>query len=67
MMRRKKKRPALAVRVSYEADRLSGQHLADAFERLAATVVRRLTPTAGPDRATPNVPAAGTAVSRGRS
>ena len=66
MMRRKTKRPALAARVSYEADRLSGQHLADAFERLAATVVRRLTPAAGPDRATPNVPAADTAVRRGR-
>ena len=64
MMRRRTKRPALAVRVSYEADRLSGQHLADAFERLAATVVRRLTPAAGPNRATPNVPAA--AVRRGR-
>ena len=67
MMRRRTKRPALAVRVSYEADRLSGQHLADAFERLAATVVRRLTPAAGPDRATPNAPAADAAVRRGRS
>ena len=65
MKRREAKRPALTVRVSYEASRLSGQHLADAFERLAPTIVRRLASVPGPDRA-PDAPTADTAVRRGR-
>ena len=65
-MRRDAKRPALTVRVSHEADRLSEQHLADAFERLAPTIVRRLAPVCAPDRATPQPPVADTAVRRGR-
>ena len=44
MRRCEAKRPVLAVRVSYEANRLGGQLLADAFERLAPTIVRRLAP-----------------------
>jgi hypothetical protein len=64
MRRREAKRPVLAVRVSYEAGRLGGQFLADAFERLAPTIVRRLAPV--PDRATSDAPVADTAVRRGR-
>ena len=66
MRRREAKRPALTVRVSYEASRLSGQLLADAFEWLAPTIVRRLPCVPAPDRATPDVPIADTAVRRGR-
>jgi hypothetical protein len=66
MRRCEAKRPALAVRVSYEAGRLGGQLLADAFERLAPTIVRRLAPVPDPDRATPDVPNTDTAVRRGR-
>jgi hypothetical protein len=68
MMRRETKRPTLTVRVSYEADRLSGQHLADAFERLVATIVRRSASVPDPDldRAAPGAPAADIAVRRGR-
>jgi hypothetical protein len=66
MRRREARRPALTVRVSYEASRLSGQHLADAFERLAPTIVRRLASVPGPDRAPPDAPTADTAVRRGR-
>jgi hypothetical protein len=66
MRRREAKRPALAVRASYEADRLGGQLLADAFERLAPTIVRRLAPVCAPDRATPDMSIADTAVIGGR-
>ena len=65
-MRRDAKRPALIVRVSYEADRLSQQHLADAFERLVATIVRRAAPVPDPGRAPPDEPAADIAVRRAR-
>ncbi len=65
-MRREAKRPALTVRVSYEADRLSEQHLADAFERLVATIVRRSAPVPDPGRAPPDAPAADIAVRRVR-
>ena len=51
MRRCEAKRPVLAVRVSYEADRLGGQLLADAFERLAPTIVRRLAPVCASDHA----------------
>jgi len=54
------------VRVSYEADRLGGQLLADAFERLAPTIVRRLAPVCASDHAMPEAPIADTAVRRGR-
>ena len=67
MRRREAKRPALTVRVSYEAGRLGGQLLADAFERLAPTIVRRLAPVPAPDRATADMAVADTAVRRGRS
>ena len=53
MRRCEAKRPVLAVRVSYEADRLGGQLLADAFERLAPTIM-------------PEALIADTAVRRGR-
>jgi hypothetical protein len=65
-MRRDAKRPALTVRVSHEADRLSEQHLADAFERLVATIVRRSAPVPDPGRAPPDEPAADIAVRRAR-
>jgi hypothetical protein len=54
------------VRVSHEADRLGGRLLADAFERLAPTIVRRLAPVGAADRATPEAPVADNAVRRGR-
>jgi hypothetical protein len=64
---REAKRPVLAVRVSYEVGRLGGQLLADAFERLAPTIARRLAPVCAPDRATPEALIADTAaVRRGR-
>ena len=66
MRRCEAKRPVLAVRVSYEANRLGGQLLADAFERLAPTIVRRLAPVPDPNRATPDVPITDTVVRRGR-
>ena len=65
-MRREAKRPALAVRVSYEAGRLSGQILDDAFKLLAPTIVRRLPAGPAPDCAKPDMPIADTAVRRGR-
>jgi hypothetical protein len=65
MRRCEAKRPVLAVRVSYEADRLGGQLLADAFERLAPTIVRRLAPVCASDHAMPEAPIADTAVRRG--
>jgi hypothetical protein len=67
MRRREAKLPALTVRVSYEAGRLGGQLLADAFERLAPTIVRRLAPVPAPDRAVADTPIADIAVRRGRS
>ena len=66
MRRCEAKRPVLAVRVSYEADRLGGQILADAFERLAPTFVRRLAPVCASDHAMPEAPIADTTVRRGR-
>jgi len=66
MRRCEAKRPVLAVRVSYEADRLGGQPLADAFERLAPTIVRRLAPVCASDHAMPEALIADTAVRRGR-
>ena len=66
MRRREAKRPALAVRVSHEAGRLGGQLLADAFERLAPTIVRSLVPVPAPDGAA-DTPVADTGVRRGRS
>ena len=66
MRRCEAKRPVLAVRVSYEANRLGGQLLADAFERLAPTIVRRLAPVPDPGRAPPDEPAADIAVRRVR-
>jgi hypothetical protein len=66
MRRREAKRPALTVRGSHEAGRLGGQLLADAFERLAPTIVRRLAPVPAPDGAA-DMPIADTAVRRGRS
>ena len=67
MRRCEAKRPVLAVRVSHEANRLGGQLLADAFERLAPTIARRLAPVCAPDRTTPEAPIADTAaVRRGR-
>jgi hypothetical protein len=66
MRRCEAKRPALAVRVSYEAGRLSGQFLGDAFELLAPTIVRRLPAGPAPARAKPDMPIADTAVRRGR-
>ena len=65
MRRCEAKRPVLAVRVSYEADRLGEQLLADAFERLAPTIVRRLAPVCASDHAMPEAPIADTAVRRG--
>ena len=65
MRRCEAKRPVLAVRVSYEANRLGGQLLADAFERLAPTIVRRLAPGCASDHATPEAPIADTALRRG--
>jgi hypothetical protein len=64
MRRCEAKRPVLAVRVSYEADRLGGQLLADAFEWLAPTIVRRLAPVCASDHG--EAPIADTAVRRGR-
>ena len=49
MRRCEAKRPVLAVRVSYEANRLGGQFLGDAFELLAPTIVRRLPAGPAPD------------------
>ena len=66
MRRCKAKRPVLAVRVSYEAGRLGGQVLADAFERLVPTIVRRLAPVPAPERATPDALVTDTLVRRGR-
>jgi hypothetical protein len=66
MRRREAKRSTLTVRVSHEADRLGGRLLADAFERLAPTIVRRLAPVCAPDRATSEAPIADTAVMGGR-
>jgi hypothetical protein len=66
MRRREAKRSTLTVRVSHEADRLGGRLLADAFERLAPTIVRRLAPLGAADRATPEAPVADNAVRRGR-
>ena len=68
MRRCEAKRPVLAVRVSYEANRLGGQLLADAFERLAPTIMRRLAPVCAvcaSDHATPEAPIADTALRRG--
>jgi hypothetical protein len=56
----------IASTYSYEADRLGGQLLADAFERLAPTIVRRLAPVCASDHAMPEAPIADTAVRRGR-
>jgi hypothetical protein len=67
MRRREAKRPALTVRVSYEAGRLGGQLLADAFERLAPTIVRRLAAVPARDGPAADMPIADTAVRRGRS
>ena len=66
MRRREAKRSTLTVRVSHEADRLGGRLLADAFERLAPTIVRRLAPVCASDHAMPEAPIADTAVRRGR-
>ena len=62
---REAKRPVLAVRVSYEANRPGGQPLADAFERLAPTAVRRLGPLCASDHATPEAPIPDNASGRG--
>jgi hypothetical protein len=42
MRRRKTERPSLKIRVSHEVGRLSGQYVADAFERLLPIVERRV-------------------------
>ena len=42
MRRRKTERPSLKIRVNHEVGRLSGQYVADAFERLLPIVERRV-------------------------
>ncbi len=46
-MARRRTGPVLRVQVRHEATRLSGQAMADAFERLLPVVARPLAPRAG--------------------